>query len=379
MKPAAGLPNAAQMSTPAIARGQLVDKGGAAISHGLVLLYAQPASGPGVADAATTRPIAQAMTDASGHWALKVPSGTDLSGKVLSGVVEPSVNFMAVAWSTRGASQYFFSVPVSATPSSGTAARASAATGVTVGGKTMVLDGSQSSASRGVRMTANTPVHRGMPAGTNARAATSKIGSESCNSHVQRVFHGRNAKVGSRHSKTSNATVDFTYARGSTSHLGVGYSYSGKYGSFHGDGAWELGSSATQDYTPLRGKGSTNYITKVTYKKIHHLCYEIGADLYSQSTTLVPTGIEGGTYYQRAGGVSYGHCRKLSRGAHMTVNHNKAFTYGAGVSLLGFSAEARSGWNSATSEKVSASRNIKLCGLGAYPIQAPKALQAKPL
>lgn len=367
-----GLPVAANLTTSPLARGTVVDEAGNPVAGALVLLYPEtpPASIPKVGGSTTIAPLSQSVTDTSGRWVAKLPSDADLTDYVVH-ADQPSVNFFVQAWTPQGGSSYSFTVPEAAS-----AATASMAAGVAVhdGGRTVRLDATASSAESSVALDISDQAVRSGTSPSMRSLATAQP--NICQEDTEATYTHRVTKVGSYHSRATKTHGVFTFTKGTSSTLGVGWSESGEAGDFSVGGDSSVGISVTQGYPTRWGKKSVNFETYFTYVKILKSCVQ-ASQIYSNTYYLRPKKFEGGEKLAAGPSVNYHYCRAYPKGSYLTVDHGSAYEYHAGVTVLGLGLSAQSGWNTHISETVYFALKRRLCGLGDYPGSGPKSLQVK--
>jgi hypothetical protein len=187
--------------------------------------------------------------------------------------------------------------------------------------------------------------------------------------------------VGTTFSTVGPVEQTMTYGKGQSSSLSVGYSKSGKIGSFHIQGTASVSSDSKQDM-PTNKKGHERYYTEFVYAKYK-----------------VPCGITQTTYYEVkayewAGGDKLTHPKPVPKAKFCVVETNPgikpltftkdtttAFTFAAGFEVYGFTGEATTGYdtNASVSFTDPPGYNYHLCGAKDYPggNHVPKVLVAK--
>ncbi|MCR6688843.1 hypothetical protein [Cellulomonas sp.] len=193
---------------------------------------------------------------------------------------------------------------------------------------------------------------------------------ESCGAIFKTPLDARPMTVGSSYSTNPKVTADFTYAKGATTEAGVGFSVSGKVGSFEASGTTSVTSAATTAYDPVKGVHAKYYKKTQDYGKFTHLC-TAGASSYTY-VDVRPVGNPYGGYVANVSTPTANHC--ASYGATLTLDEEKAMTWAGGValdSLIGINLSAQTGWSSKTSLTFTRPTGVtyKVCGTKGKPEQ----------
>jgi hypothetical protein len=197
-------------------------------------------------------------------------------------------------------------------------------------------------------------------------------------------FHPtRKDVVGQWFSTTAGVHADFAYTNGASSSLGVGWSASGTYGSWHQSGTSSKDSTATIGFPEADGVGGHYYLTKWTLKKIHVGCAGVPDSWHYEVFTK---SFAGGAWVVDGVPAPSGNwkCLPYPDGSQLTKDDTTAVTWTNGFDIsnvLGIDLSTRTGYSTRASIHISVTKDagVNLCGLGDYAAgDHPYVIKAKP-
>jgi len=178
---------------------------------------------------------------------------------------------------------------------------------------------------------------------------------------------------------TTGVSAKLTYASGSSSTLGVGFSSSGSVGSFTASGSTTVSSSATIGMSPISSVAGRYWKTQFVYSKFGYACG--GASTYS-AYEVRATSFAGGAQNISVTAVpSVPYCTPMPANTTFTKSSTNASTFSGGAALakdIGINLSARTGFTTTTKITYTFSAAHKLCGSAGYPGSSPGRLAAKP-
>jgi hypothetical protein len=188
----------------------------------------------------------------------------------------------------------------------------------------------------------------------------------------QRDYGPKLVTVGQLTSTTSSGfNARLTYAAGSSSSLGIGYSGSASYGTFSQSGTASTSNTATIGFPALTGPGSVSYRTNFTYG----LYYGTGCSprniFYYEAR---PTSFAGGATTSATSAPSFPYCTRYAAGSSYTKSSTSATTQTLGVSIsgqLGVNLSSKTGYTTTTTISISFTSTKNLCGSSGLPGSSP--------
>jgi hypothetical protein len=183
--------------------------------------------------------------------------------------------------------------------------------------------------------------------------------------------------VGATFSRIKPVKASFTYSAGQSSSLEVGYSLTGKVGSFSGDGDVSVSTDTSESFAPDTGVGVFRYLSEFRYGKWYYIC---GSRLGTSSYYL--TGAyeyaSGAKTYFRGPRPSYKlyNCVYQEGNSTWKQDRTEAITFDAGFSVLGFLGSAQTGYDSSAQIKLHYIHQGDVCGVDDVPGGDPKEVGA---
>lgn len=166
----------------------------------------------------------------------------------------------------------------------------------------------------------------------------------------------------------SHATVDFTYAVGTQSTLGVGLSVSGSAGSFSQSGKITVGSTGSINFAEVPQNQRRVEETQWRYGK-----WDVSCPTAPHYEARPHSWIGGSTYYNAASTPSAPYCTPYQIGDRPSIDQHQAIEWSNGVrisGIIGVDLSSTTGFTSKAAQKWTFRANGKLCGTNAYPFQA---------
>ncbi|HEV8280401.1 MAG TPA: hypothetical protein VGQ02_00970 [Candidatus Limnocylindrales bacterium] len=166
----------------------------------------------------------------------------------------------------------------------------------------------------------------------------------------------------------SHATVDFTYAVGTQSTLGVGLSVSGSAGSFSQSGKITVGSTGSINFAEVPQNQRRVEETQWRYGK-----WDVSCPTAPHYEARPHSWIGGSTYYSAASTPLAPYCTPYQIGDRPSIDQHQAIEWSNGVrisGIIGVDLSSTTGFTSKAAQKWTFRANGKLCGTNAYPFQA---------
>jgi hypothetical protein len=165
-----------------------------------------------------------------------------------------------------------------------------------------------------------------------------------------------------------HATVDFTYAVGTQSTLGVGLSVSGSAGSFSQSGKVTVGSTGSINFAEVPLNQRRVEETQWRYGK-----WDVSCPTAPHYEARPHSWIGGSTYYNAASTPSAPYCTPYQIGDRPSIDQHKAIEWSNGVrisGIIGVDLSSTTGFTTKAAQKWTFRANGRLCGTNAYPFQA---------
>jgi hypothetical protein len=165
-----------------------------------------------------------------------------------------------------------------------------------------------------------------------------------------------------------HATVDFTYAAGAQSTLGVGISVSGTGGSFSQSGKVSVASTGSVNFAEVPLNQRRVQETQWRYGK-----WDVSCPLAPRYEARPHSWIGGSTYYNAAATPAAPYCTPYLVGDRPSIDQHRAIEWSNGVkiaALIGVDLSSTTGFTTAAAQKWTFRSNGKLCGTNGYPFDA---------
>jgi hypothetical protein len=177
--------------------------------------------------------------------------------------------------------------------------------------------------------------------------------------------------IGSTYLLHSGLWAQFTWLYGQSSSLGVGFSTSGKYGTFTAYGSNSQTALARSGFKGMRGPDIRLYQTEFYFVELGDPPIYHCTQHYIESAYWF-----GGSWYHnlKSKAPVANTCAPQRAGTSETINTGKAHDYefGYSVPVLGFGGSSQTGWdNSAEIKYVWGGVNGAICGDGRTPLTSP--------
>lgn len=188
--------------------------------------------------------------------------------------------------------------------------------------------------------------------------------------------------VGTTYTTATNTSAKFTYANGASSNLGVGYSISGKVGTYSANGTTSRSSTTSLDFGTR--SGSYEYSTYFRYGKYSQWCYPVGQpnakNVYAYKVKA--NQFDGGTTVVSSSAPSATYCTPFAANTSLTRDTSAATSWTQGASLksiIGINLSSQTGYTSSAKLTYynTGSTNRQLCGTHGTPGSAPGRIVAK--
>jgi hypothetical protein len=165
-----------------------------------------------------------------------------------------------------------------------------------------------------------------------------------------------------------HATVDFTYATGTQSTLGVGLSVSGNLGSFSQSGKVTVGSTGSVNFAEVPQNQRRVEKTQWRYGK-----WDVSCPTAPHFEARPHSWIGGSTYYNAASTPSAPYCTPYLTGDRPSIDQHQAVEWSGGVriaAVIGVDLSSTTGFTTRAAQKWTFRANGRLCGTNAYPFEA---------
>lgn len=186
----------------------------------------------------------------------------------------------------------------------------------------------------------------------------------------------RKVSVGRGYNK-KGSTMTFIYTDGATSSLGVGYSASGKHGTFSASGTQSISSTAEIGFAKVKSTKGKLWRTKFRYGKYHEVCTNAHGHVVIDRYLVKAKNFAGGTYVSTSKRPAANYCTKYRAGTTFVKSTTAASTMSNAVTVLGLSLTGQTGYSSDAKIRFKFSKKMKLCGTGGDPGGSPGRLVSK--
>jgi hypothetical protein len=396
------LPESSQISNTAVVSGTLSTSGGSAEAGTTVVLFAEPSED--AMDAMTDGssldliPVSRAITDASGNWSLRVPSGFDFTRALSSDAVyygrfktvSPfySMNLVAESFGDSGSDMYFFPTYAWVTGGGGTnAAMVSTTTDATDGpdGADDVNLGSATAAGSTISLAAQPATNVALSSASMPNGSCQvPCSADRCPITQVTTYKPVRTQLTVLQNAATSVYQTFTLTKGADITTGVGISASAGYGTFHQSGTKSTHTSATITFPTLTTNRAEALYTYEAYGKYRQDCY------FNDSTGALHHYLLG-YFTQRtkwAGGTDAGNgafqvetwCTQYLPGSRHTMDYSRQTTLDKGVDLtsyLGLSLSSQTGFTSSTELVIDFHAKRNLCGANDYATGSPGRVAAE--
>ena len=305
-------------SAPALARGQLVNSGGAPVSRATVILFPVPVK-PRAGDKLT--PLARTTTDASGSFTVRLPAGRDalLTSRRSAG----ARNLLVMAFSPGGVAEWYYSLPVAGKSGRAGNAITAARTGTASipSAKLVVLPVSAKALA----------AHRPAWAATSAGQSPDSVRPAGCGITEVQAITPVPVVVGMRESAASDIRTSFTYTSSASLTLGAAVSSSGEIGTFSANGTTTQTSGGSYTFGNLTGSGNNHLEGDGVYIEWENYCNIGGNNVATWS--LQQGGVAGEYGTPGTPSIPAGDCITSLPNSVNTFSEGTQQTYSAGVGL----------------------------------------------
>jgi hypothetical protein len=347
------LRDSAELSGPVIVGGFVRDANGRQASGRAALLAYPPQdvmSAMKVGDTVRVVPVGKGRVDANGRFALRWDPRVPIDEFVSS---IDTVDLEVVVEGPAGASVAAFS------------------RNVTPDGSAVLGDGEAARgtpAARGVVLTLYPRLARtASSSGASERTAHTAAGPVYCLSTLKAIYPPVWHLVAELYTGP-HATVDFTYAVGAQSTLGVGFSVSGSAGSFSQSGKVTVGSTGSVNFAEVPQNQRRVQQTQWRYGK-----WDVTCPVVPRFEARPHSWIGGSTYYNAAATPAAPYCTPYLVGDRPSIDQHQAIEWSNGVrisALIGVDLSSTTGFTTKAAQKWTFKSNGKLCGTNGYPFDA---------
>ena len=334
-------------SAPALARGQLVDSGGAPVSRATVILFPVPVK-PKVGDKLT--PLARTTTDASGRFTVRLPAERD--ALLTSSRSAGARNLLVMAFTPGGVAEWYYALPAAST------------SGRTGNAVTPAGTGAASIPFAKLRVH---PEARTAQPSPSIRPAGCGITDYAAITPVPVV-------VGMRETAASDTTTSFSYDTSSSMTLGTGVSYTSATGGFSANGTTTQTAGGHYTFKNMTGAGNNHLQGDGVYDEWENYCVNIPGSANVYAWNLQQAGVAGEYTYATPGtpSIPAGKCITSQAGAANTFSTGTQQTFSAGAQLsalgYGINLSSQDGFTSNSSLTYTFSTHgHPICGSGGYP------------
>ncbi|MFF4507634.1 hypothetical protein [Streptomyces sp. NPDC001401] len=388
----AGIANSSSLTTPVVAQGTVDNADGTPAADTNVILYAWPNNDTEATlqegDSVKLQPVARAVTDSSGAYALRMASLSSLApqtandGTVNLEIFARSGSKMVVSNFARkvvGSSSSAFlanstSSDSTASLEDATTLQASAETNtltLDADASTPTEDGATATATEDPSITPSPVTDAGSVTADDEATADTGV-SKGCVTQLKKKLGAQWAIVGQTYSSTTGVDHKLVYTDGASSSLGIGVSASGKFGSYKRGGTNSKSSTSTTRYPTFGNHAGVYYKTKFQYGKYLVTCTSADSGSWHQTQHYEVRAMSyaGGATHSSASIPTATHCYAYEKGSTFTKKRSNAVTWTNGASLsdiIGVDLSAETGYTSdaTVSYKFNATRH--LCGTGGDP------------
>jgi hypothetical protein len=342
-------------SAPALARGQLVDSGGAPVSGATVILF-PVLDNPRVGDKLT--PLARTTTGASGSFTVRLPADRDalLTSRRSAG----ARNLLVMAFSPGGVAEWYYSLPAGSTV--GRAGNAVTAAGT----------GAASVPFAKLRVHPEARTAQTSATARRARAAGVSPTTGGCGTIYYAPIGNIPVVVGMRETAASDTETTFSYDSGTSMTLGTGVSYTGQYTGFTANGTSVKTSGGTYTSPPLKGAGNNHLQANGVYNETENYCNIPPNNVTVWNLTQSGVWGEGSPTTPGTPAIPAGYCGHGERGWSNTFSTGtqQTYSYGAQLSVLGYGIDLSSQDGFTNDSSITyyfTTYSHPICGSGGYP------------
>jgi hypothetical protein len=322
------------LSGPILASGRLVTNTGAPAA-GQVIAMVWPTNevlaGLKVGDPVETVPIAKTTADQTGAFVLRVDPSIPMA-EYLEKDGTLNFNVVAVGAGTRG-------VLSMSRRNDSASGQWRAVTAGSVG-----ADASETPAQLTVGTTGAGPSQPGVPL-----PAPASNRSGVCPGYVVATYNSVPVAIGETYAGPHD-NAQFVYTNGSSSSLGVGYSYGGTYGSFSQNGTSSSSSTTTLTWPAYGANSSYIYETTFQYQDVHSYVFD-GVFCEDMGYWLRATEFQGAAFgYTPCCRPTVSYSSYIQGGVLITKATASAVTWSNGVNMspMGINLSSQTGYNTNT-------------------------------
>ncbi len=190
----------------------------------------------------------------------------------------------------------------------------------------------------------------------------------SCVRIVHKDLGAKATSIASTWMTRNKLSTVVTYTEGSGSTLGIGFSWTGKKGSFSLDGSDSVSSAWTEYYPTVHGPNFTVWQTFFDYDEMKSSCGQ---------HDIVGVAYAGGQWKWRPKKApKMSKCEPQLAHSAVRADSTRAETFSGGftVPALGFTGTAQTGWSTDTSVWYGWGVSGHVCGSSGYPPESPIVL-----
>lgn len=348
----AGIRDSAELSGPVIVAGSVRDGKGRPASGRAALLALPPQdvmSAMKVGDSVRIVPVGKGRIGADGTFALRWDPRVPIDDFVSS---TDTVDLEVVVEGPAGATVFAFSRNVTAD-------------GAAVEVADAVRDPHPA---RGVVLTLDPRLARAQQSGDPTdRSVRTAAGPVYCLSTLKSIYPPVWHLVAELYTGP-HATVDFTYAVGAQSTLGVGLSVSGSAGSFSQSGKVTVASTGSVNFAEV-----PQYQRRIEETQWRYGKWDLSCPMVPRFEARPHSWIGGSTYYNAAATPSAPYCTPYLVGDRPSIDQHRAVEWSNGVKIaafIGVDLSSSTGFTTNAAQKWTFKSNGKLCGTNGYPFEA---------
>jgi hypothetical protein len=345
-----GVPDSADLTGEAVVSGHISDDRGRPAGGRAVLVAFPPQevmSAAKVGDSVRLRPVGKASVDPTGAFALRVDPAVRLREFASrSGIVDMEVLVAGPAGSTS----YAFS------------RRLDSAGRIAPETSRIHVARSRTSVS-----TIDLTVQQAPEPTRDERTQSLAAPPIYCTSTLKQVYSPVWVLIAELYTGP-HATVDFTYAVGAQSTLGIGVSISGSAGSFSQGGKITVGSSGSVNFAVVPQNQRRVEETQWRYAK-----WDVSCPTAPHFEARPYTWIGGSTYYTPASTPSAPYCTPYLAGDRPAIDQHRAIEWSNGVrisGIIGVDLSTTTGFTTKAAQQWTFLANGRLCGTNDYPFSA---------
>lgn len=359
-----GVAESADVAAPTVVAGTLQTPTGQSFTSGsAVVLYVYPSSDVvdnlTVGESVTPAPVAKGTVDQDGKFDLRVEDPASLA--------RYASNDGTIDFEVRSVDEGYFA-PYSLSREL-----------VTVDGAEVLVDPSATDSGTDVDQedvaAAADPVELTSLPESDVVPDLDPVGTESfdktdvCGETLVKNLGSKKVVVGSTYAMAGGTSGTFTYKKGASTTIGVGYSASSSAGSFKGSGTTSKESTSEIGFGTR--SGGYTYSTYFTFGKYSQWCYPVGSGASAKKVyayKVHANKFDGGSSVSAAGAPSATKCTNFAGNSSLSKTNTAANTWEDGVSIkgadIGVDLSSKTGYTTTAtlSYKNSGKASRKICG-----------------